>query len=154
MAFNKSTHLITKGSTGISILDISVALDASIDEYSLKSLANRREVNMWSKKKPVSSTITSALSDSNFRNGKYGLDIPNTSVGFTYVNVGDWVDCYKGDWKRDSISDKNYRISDWEYYYTEAKPPITIVDMSTFVDASTAWVMTSDGIENYADISV
>ena len=70
------------------------------------------------------------------------------------MNVGDWVDCYKGDWKRDSISDKKYRISDWEYYYTEAKPPITIVDMSNFVDASTAWVMTSDGTENYADISV
>ena len=78
MAFDKSTHLITKGSTGISILDISVALDVSIDEYSLKSLANRREVNMWSKKKPVSSTITSALGDSDFRNVKYGLDIPHT----------------------------------------------------------------------------
>ena len=154
MAFNKSTHLITKGSTGISILDISVALDVSIDEYSLKSLANRPEVNKWSKKKPVPSTITSALSDSNFRNVKYGLDIPNTSVGFTYVNVGDWESCYRKDWERASISDKNYRISDWDNYYTEAKPPITIVDMSTFVDASTAWVMTSDGIENYADISV
>ena len=153
MAFDKNTHLITKGSTGISIKDISVALDVSIDEYSLKSLANRREVNMWSKKKPVSSTITSALSDSNFRNVKYGLDIPNTSVGFTYVNVGEWESCYKGDWERASISD-NYRISDWDYYYTEAKPPITIVDMSNFVDASTAWVMTSDGTENYADISV
>ena len=79
MAFNKSTHLITKGSTGISILDISVALDVSIDEYSLKSLANRPEVNKWSKKKPVSSTITSALSDLNFRNVKYGLNIPSTS---------------------------------------------------------------------------
>ena len=63
MAFNKSTHLITKGSTGISIKDISEALDVSIDEYSLKSLAQRPEVNMWSKKKPVSSTITSALDD-------------------------------------------------------------------------------------------
>lgn len=109
---------------------------------------------MWSKHKPVSSTITSALDDLDFRNVKYGLNIPHTTQSFTYVNVGDWVDCYKGDWKRDSISDKKYRISDWEYYYTEAKPPITIVDMSTFVDASTAWVMTSDGIENYADISV
>lgn len=109
---------------------------------------------MWSKKKPVSSTITSALSDSNFRNVKYGLNIPNTSVNFNYVNVSDWEDCYKGDWKRASLSGKNYRISDWEYYYTEAKPPITIVDMSNFVDASTAWVMTSDGTENYADISV
>ena len=154
MAFDKNTHLITKGSTGISIWDISVALDVSIDEYSLKSLANRPEVNMWSKKKPVSSTITSALSDSNFRNVKYGLDIPNTSVNFTYVNVDDWEECYKGDWSRLEISDKNYRISDWEYYYTEAKPPITIVDMSTFVDASTAWVMAADGTENYADISV
>ena len=154
MAFNKSTHLITKGSTGISILDISVALDVSINEYSLKSLANRREVNMWSKKKPVSSTITSALGDSDFCNANYGLNIPNTSENFTYVNVGDWVDCYKGDWERASISDKNYRISDWDYYYTEAKPPITIVDMSNFMDASTAWVMTSDGTENYADISV
>ena len=90
MAFNKSAHLIIKGSTGISIKDISEALDVSIDEYSLKSLANRREVNMWSKKKPVSSTITSALSDSNFRNVKYGLDIPHTSESFTYVNVDDW----------------------------------------------------------------
>ena len=79
MAFDKNAHLITKGFTGISILDISVALDVSIDEYSLKSLANRREVNMWSKKKPVSSTITSALSDSDFRNVKYGLDIPHTT---------------------------------------------------------------------------
>ena len=79
MAFNKSTHLITKGSTGISIKDISVALDVSIDDYSLQSLANRREVNMWSKKKPVSSTITSALGDSDFRNVKYGLDIPHTT---------------------------------------------------------------------------
>lgn len=59
MAFNKSTYLITKGSTGISILDISVALDVSINEYSLKSLARRPEVNMWSKKKPVSSPIAS-----------------------------------------------------------------------------------------------
>ena len=79
MAFNKSTHMITKGSTGISILDISVALDVSINEYSLKSLANRREVNMWSKKKPVSSTITSALDDLDFRNVKYGLNIPHTT---------------------------------------------------------------------------
>ena len=79
MPFNNSAHLIIKGSTGISIKDISEALDVSIDEYSLKSLANRREVNMWSKKKPVSSTITSALSDSNFRNVKYGLDIPHTT---------------------------------------------------------------------------
>ena len=70
------------------------------------------------------------------------------------MNVSEWESCYKGDWERASISDKNYRISDWENYYTEAKPPITIVDMSTFVDASTAWVMTSDGTENYADISV
>ena len=154
MAFDKNAHLITKGSTGISILDISVALDVSIDEYSLKSLANRREVNMWSKKKPVSSTITSALGDSDFRNVKYGLNIPHTSVGFTYVNVGDWESCYRKDWERASISDKNYRLSDWDNYYTEAKPPITIVDMSTFVDASTAWVMMSDGTENYADISV
>ena len=91
MAFDKNTHLIINDeSTGISIKDISEALDVSIDEYSLKSLANRREVNMWSKKKPVSSTITSALSDSNFRNVKYGLNIPHTSVGFTYVNVGEW----------------------------------------------------------------
>ena len=79
MAFDKNAHLITKGTTGISILDISVALDVSIDEYSLKSLANRREVNMWSKKKPVSSTITSALGDSDFRNAKYGLNIPHTT---------------------------------------------------------------------------
>ena len=79
MAFNKSTHLITKGSTGISFLDISVALDVSINEYSVKILANRPEVNMWSKKKPVSSTITSALGDSDFRNVKYGLDIPHTT---------------------------------------------------------------------------
>ena len=70
------------------------------------------------------------------------------------MNVSEWEGCYKGDWERASISDKNYRISDWDNYYTEAKPPITIVDMSTFVDASTAWVMTSDGTENYADISV
>ena len=155
MAFNKSTHLITKGSTGISILDISVALDVSIDDYSLQSLANRREVNMWSKKKPVPSTITSVLVEKNFRDVKYGLDIPNTSVGFTYVNVDDWQSYYRKDWTRHTLSDKNYRISDWEYYYTEAKPPITIVDMSNFVDASTAWVMTSDGVtENYADISV
>ena len=70
------------------------------------------------------------------------------------MNVSEWEDCYKGDWERASISDKKYRISDWDYYYTEAKPPITIVDMSSFVDASTAWVMTSDGTENYADISV
>lgn len=87
MAFDNSKHLIIKGSTGISIKDISVALDVSIDEYSLKSLANRREVNMWSKKKPVSSTITSALGDSDFCNAKYGLNIPNTSENFTYVNV-------------------------------------------------------------------
>ena len=90
MTVSNSTHLITKGSTGISIKDISTALNVSINEYSLKKLANRPEVNKWSKKKPVSSTITSALSDSNFRNVKYGLDIPNTSVGFTYVNVDDW----------------------------------------------------------------
>ena len=90
MAFNKSTHLITRGTTGISILDISVALDVSIDEYSLKSLAQRPEVNMWSKKKPVSSSITSALVDKNFRDVKYGLDIPHTSESFTYVNVDDW----------------------------------------------------------------
>ena len=70
------------------------------------------------------------------------------------MNVNEWEDCYRKDWTRASVSDKKYRISDWDYYYTEAKPPITIVDMSTFVDASTAWVMTSDGIENYADISV
>ena len=70
------------------------------------------------------------------------------------MKVDDWESCYKGDWTRVSLSDKNYRISDWEYYYTEAKPPITIVDMTTFVDASTARVMTSDGTENYADISV
>ena len=155
MAFNKNTHLITKGSTGISILDISVALDVSIDEYSLKSLANRPEVNMWSKKKPVSSTIATELVDKDFRNVKYGLYIPNTSVDFTYVNVREWESCYKGDWKRDEIkTDEKYRISDWENYYTEAKPPITIVDMSTFVDASTVWVMTENGNENYADISV
>ena len=79
MAFNKSTNLITKGSTGISILDISVALDVSIDEYSLKSLANRREVNMWSKNKPVSSAITTDLGDKDFRNAKYGLYIPRTT---------------------------------------------------------------------------
>ena len=79
MPFNNSAHLIIKGSTGISIKDISEALDVSIDEYSLKSLANRPEVNMWSKKKPVSSTITSALGDSDFRNVKYGLDIPHTT---------------------------------------------------------------------------
>lgn len=90
MAFNKSTNMITKGSTGISILDISVALDVSINEYSLKSLANRREVNMWSKRKPVSSTITSALGENNFRDVKYGLDIPHTTSSFTYVNVGEW----------------------------------------------------------------
>ena len=155
MAFNKSTHLITKGSTGISILDISVALDVSINEYSLKSLANRREVNMWSKQKPVSSTITSALGENNFRDVKYGLDIPHTTSSFTYVNVGEWQSYYRKDWTRASISDKNYRLSDWDNYYTEAKPPITIVDMSTFVDASTAWVMMPDGVtENYADISV
>ena len=155
MAFDKSKHLIINDeSTGISILDISVALDVSIDEYSLKSLANRREVNMWSKKKPVSSTIATELGDKDFRNAKYGLNIPNTSVNFTYVNVDEWESCYKGDWSRDTISDEKYRISDWENYYTEAKPPITIVDMSTFVDASTAWVMTADGTENYADISV
>ena len=79
MAFDKSTHLITKGSTGISILDISVALDVSIEEYSLKSLARSPEVNMWSKHKPVSSTITSALDDLDFRNAKYGLNIPHTT---------------------------------------------------------------------------
>ena len=79
MAFDKNTHLITKGSTGISILDISVALDVSIDEYSLKSLANRPEVNMWSKKKPVSSTLATDLGDKDFRNVKYGLDIPHTT---------------------------------------------------------------------------
>ena len=71
------------------------------------------------------------------------------------MNVGDWESCYRKDWERASISDKNYRLSDWDNYYTEAKPPITIVDMSTFVDASTAWVMMPDGVtENYADISV
>ena len=71
------------------------------------------------------------------------------------MNVDDWQKYYKKDWSRPSISDKNYRLSDWDNYYTEAKPPITIVDMSTFVDASTAWVMMSDGVtENYADISV
>ena len=154
MAFDKNTHLITKGSTGISILDISVALDVSIDEYSLKSLANRPEVNIWSKKKPVSSPNSSALEDTDFLNAKYGLDIPHTSESFTYVNVDDWQSYYRKNWTRHTLSDKNYRISDWEYYYTEAKPPITIVDMSTFVDASTAWVMTEDGTENYADISV
>ena len=79
MAFDKINKLITKGSTGISILDISVALDVSMNEYSLKSLANRREVNMWSKQKPVSSTITSALNEKNFRDVKYGLDIPHTT---------------------------------------------------------------------------
>lgn len=79
MAFNKNTHLITKGTTGISILDISVALDVSIDEYSLKSLARSPEVNMWSKHKPVSSPITSALDDLDFRNVKYGLNIPHTT---------------------------------------------------------------------------
>ena len=79
MAFNKSAHLIIKGSTGISIKDISEALDVSIDEYSLKSLANRREVNMWSKKKPVSSPNSSALEDMDFCNTKYGLDIPHTT---------------------------------------------------------------------------
>ena len=90
MAFDKNTHLITKGSTGISISDISVALDVSIDEYSLKSLARRPEVNMWSKQKPVSSTIASALGENNFRDVKYGLDIPHTTSSFTYVNVGEW----------------------------------------------------------------
>ena len=79
MAFSNSTHLITRGSTGISIKDISVALDVSIDEYSLKSLARRPEVNMWSKHKPVSSTITSALDDLDFRNVKYGLNISHTT---------------------------------------------------------------------------
>ena len=79
MAFDKNTHLITKGSTGISIKDISTALNVSINEYSLKSLARRPEVNMWSKQKPVSSTITSALVEKNFRDVKYGLDIPHTT---------------------------------------------------------------------------
>ena len=79
MAFDKNAHLITKGTTGISILDISVALDVSIDEYSLKSLANRPEVNKWSKKKPVSSPNSSALEDMDFCNAKYGLDIPHTT---------------------------------------------------------------------------
>ena len=63
MAFDKNTHLITRGSTGISINDISVALDVSINEYSLRSLARRAEVNMWSKKKPVSSMVASDLDD-------------------------------------------------------------------------------------------
>lgn len=154
MAFSNSTHLITKGSAGISIKDISTALNVSINEYSLRSLAQRTEVNIWSKKKPVSSPNSSALEDKDFLNAKYGLDIPHTSESFTYVNVDDWQSCYRGDWGRAYITDKNYRISDWEYYYTEAKPSITIVDMSTFVDASTAWVMMENGTENYADISV
>ena len=78
-------------------------------------------------------------------------------MNFNYVNVDEWESYYRKDWTRVdiTISDKNYRISDGDNYYTEAKPPITIVDMSSFVDASTAWVMTSDGVtENYADISV
>ena len=90
MAFNSNTHLITKGSTGISIKDISTALNVSINEYSLKKLANRPEVNIWSKKKPVSSPNSSALEDTDFLNAKYGLDIPHTSESFTYVNVDDW----------------------------------------------------------------
>ena len=90
MAFNSNTHLITKGSTGISIKDISVALNVSINEYSLRSLAQRTEVNIWSKKKPVSSPNSSALEDTDFLNAKYGLDIPHTSESFTYVNVDDW----------------------------------------------------------------
>ena len=45
---------------------------------------------MWSKQKPVSSTITSALVEKNFRDVKYGLKIPNTSVNFNYVKVDDW----------------------------------------------------------------
>ena len=154
MAFDKNTHLITKGSTGISIKDISTALNVSINEYSLRSLAQRTEVNIWSKKKPVSSANSSALDDKDFLNAKYGLDIPHTSESFNYVNVSEWESYYRGDWERASITDKNYRLSDWDNYYTEAKPPITIVDMSTFLDASTAWVMMENGTENYADISV
>ena len=45
---------------------------------------------MWSKQKPVSSTIASALGENNFRDVKYGLDIPHTTSSFTYVNVGEW----------------------------------------------------------------
>lgn len=79
MAFDKINKLITKGSTGISIKDISTALNVSINEYSLRSLAQRTEVNIWSKKKPVSSPNSSALEDKDFRNVKYGLNIPSTS---------------------------------------------------------------------------